>query len=81
MASIQDQIREHIISEFNASTDISDETRLIDTEVIDSLGIFLLVNFLQERFGVEVDPEEVTLDNFESVSAMAELVSSKRLAS
>lgn len=84
MASIEDQIKDHIIAEFmggNANSALTDETRLIDEEVIDSLGIFLLVNFLQDRFGVEVDPEEITLDNFETVSAMAQLVSGKRVAS
>ena len=84
MASVEDQIREHIVAEFlggDTSRALSDDTRLIDEEIIDSLGIFLLVTFIQERFGVEVGPEEVTLENFESVSAIAQLVAGKRVSS
>ena len=81
MASVADEIREHIAAEFmdgNPAGRLLDDTRLIDEEIIDSLGIFLLVTFIQERFGVEVGPEEVTLENFESVAAIAQLVSAKR---
>lgn len=84
MASIEDQIREHIIAEFTGGTNtpgLTNETRLVDEEIIDSLGIFLLVTFIQEHFGVEVGPEDVTLENFETISAIAQLVSGKRVAS
>ena len=80
MASVEDQIREHIAAEFmggSPASDLLDDTRMIDDEIIDSLGIFLLVTFIQERFGVEVAPEEVTIENFETVRAIANLVSGK----
>jgi acyl carrier protein len=81
MSHIQDVIRDFIAKEFlsdGALDQLASETRLVEEEIIDSLGIFLLVNFLQERFGVEIGPEEVTLENFESLSAMANLVASKQ---
>ena len=84
MASIKDQIREHIATEFmggSPASDLLDDTRMIDEEIIDSLGIFLLVTFIQERFGVEVAPEEVTIENFETVKAIADLVSGKAMTS
>ena len=84
MASIEDQIREHIAAEFMVGKDdraLTDDTRLIDDEVIDSLGIFLMVGFIKERFGVDVEPEEVTIENFETVNAIAQLVLGKHVAS
>lgn len=83
MASTEQVIKDFIVQEFGQSNPvaITDDTRLVDEEVIDSLGIFLLVNFLQDRFGVEIGPEEVTLENFESVSAITELVEAKRVDS
>lgn len=83
MASIEDQLREQIIAEFMGGTDtvgLTNESRLVEEEIIDSLGIFLLVTFINEQFGVEVGPEEVTLENFETVSAIGQLVASKRVA-
>ncbi len=51
---------------------------LLEEEIIDSLGIFTLVSFIEDKFGVSVDPEEVNLDNFESVDAVTKLVESKK---
>ena len=60
-------------------SDVDVETaNLLEEEVIDSLGIFTLVSFIEDKFGVSVDPEEVNLDNFESVDAVTKLVESKK---
>lgn len=84
MASIAEQIKEHIAAEFmtgRSASELEDDTRLIDEEIIDSLGIFLLVNFVQDKFGVDIGPEEVTIENFESVKAITDLVSGKLVKS
>ena len=80
MLSMTTTIRNFIIEEFpDADRDeITAETQLVEEEIIDSLGIFLLVNFLQEKFRVEIAPEDVTLENFASVQAMVDLVAGKR---
>lgn len=54
--------------------ELSDDANLVEDEVIDSLGIFSLVGFIEERYGVEIDIEELTLENFESVPAITGLV-------
>jgi acyl carrier protein len=72
-------ITEYIRSEFarnDSSVDL-DNANLLEEEIIDSLGIFTLVSFIEDKFGVSVDPEEVSLDNFESVAAVTKLVESK----
>ena len=72
-------ITEYIKSEFvrnDTGVDI-DTANLLEEEIIDSLGIFTLVSFIEDKFGVSVDPEEVTLDNFESVTAVTKLVEGK----
>ncbi len=72
-------ISEYIRSEFvTEGMDADVETaNLLEEEIIDSLGIFTLVSFIEDRFGVTVEPEEVNLDNFESVAAVTRLVESK----
>lgn len=80
MSDIKQAVREQVISEFmdGQGDALTDETRLVEEEIIDSLGIFLMLGFIKERFGIEVDPEDVTLENFASVNAIVELISGKR---
>ena len=58
-------------------TVIGDEDDLIDSGVIDSLGIFQLVAFLEERFGGTIGDEEITPENFGSILAIERLVAAR----
>ena len=49
---------------------IEDEASLIDNGVIDSLGIFQLVSFLEQSYGIRVRDEEIVLENFRSIDAI-----------
>lgn len=82
MSDIKQALKEQIVVEFldGVPGDLNEETLLVENEIIDSLGIFLLLGFIKERFGVEVDPEDVTLDNFATINAVAELVETARSA-
>ena len=42
--------------------------------IIDSIGVLGLVRYLEEEFDLEISPELLVLENFESVEAMARLV-------
>ncbi len=73
-----DIIREHIGKEFLKGKSVpDDETNLIEDEIIDSLGIFMLVAFIEEEFKISVDPEDIVIENFETVSALSRLVDSR----
>lgn len=56
------------------------ETPLIEGGYLDSLGALELVLFLEERFSIQIDPEEVNEREFRSVSTVAALVQRKRTA-
>jgi acyl carrier protein len=58
-------------------THVEDDEDLIETGVIDSLGIFQLVAYLEERFGVAIGDEEITPDNFGTVAAIERLVAAR----
>ena len=84
MSDIEQVVRQHIIEEFmsdDANAELTNDQELIKGGLVDSLGIFLLVAFVQERFGVTIEPAEVVLDNFETVNAICELVRAKQPAS
>ena len=56
---------------------IEDDASLIDNGVIDSLGIFQLVSFLEQSYGVRVRDEEIVLENFKSINAIEEFLVGK----
>ena len=76
--NVREEIKARIVSEFMGGQGaLGDDTRLVDEEIIDSLGIFLLLGFIKEHFGVDVEPEDVTMENFATVSAITNLVEAK----
>jgi acyl carrier protein len=79
MADIKGNIKDYILEEFvpDGDIDVEDNTNLLEEEVVDSLGIFTLVSFIENKFNVSIDAEEVNLDNFETLSSITKLVESK----
>lgn len=78
--SIEQRLRAFIVSELRASVppaDLTDDFPLLKNYVIESMGIFLLVGFMEEQLGIEVLDEEVVPQHFESIEAMARFVRSK----
>jgi acyl carrier protein len=58
-------------------TQLADDEDLIDTGVVDSLGIFQLVAFLEERFGIAIADTEITPDNFATIERIEQLVAGR----
>jgi len=78
---LKDQIREFIqvqLAEPKGIASFADDESLMETGVIDSLGIFRLVSFLEEDLRVRVSDEEINAETLKSVNAIEELVIRKR---
>ena len=60
-----------------ANRTLSDDESLLDSGVIDSLGILDLVAFLESEFRVIVNDDEMDTENFRSIASLAELVDRK----
>jgi acyl carrier protein len=56
---------------------VDDADDLVETGVVDSLGIFQLVAFLEERFGIAIADEDITPENFGSIVAIDRLVAGR----
>jgi acyl carrier protein len=78
MSDIRQAIRAFIVKEVNPDVPIGDDTPLVQQGIIDSLAIFMLIGFINDRFAVRVEPDEVSLDNFETIAAIEALVISAR---
>jgi acyl carrier protein len=57
--------------------DVGDDDLLVEDGIIDSMGILTMLTFLEERFGISVDGDELTPENFQSIQAIAALVERK----
>lgn len=56
---------------------LTDDYPLIAGGVIDSLGLFRIVEFLEATYGVEIADEELLPESFETLRSIAKLVESK----
>jgi acyl carrier protein len=75
---IEQEVRNFLTEKFlfGNSGALSDDTPLLGN-VIDSQGVIELVVFVQERFALAVDDEEVTTDNFATVKSTVAFIESK----
>ncbi|MCA9964848.1 MAG: acyl carrier protein [Anaerolineales bacterium] len=47
---------------------------LFEERIIDSMGIFRLVTFMNEAFEIVIQPDEIVLENFGTIADMTRLV-------
>jgi acyl carrier protein len=77
-AEIERDIRKFIVDSFlfGRSEELRDNSSLLD-KIIDSTGALELVGFLQERFNITIDDEEVLPENLDSVKHIVAYVEKK----
>lgn len=77
--TVQDRLRNFIRDELGGTTSVplANDFPLIENGIIDSLGIYEVVQFIEREFGVEVADEDLVLDNFGTLDNIARLVGSK----
>jgi acyl carrier protein len=78
--SISDQIRSHVLENFMFSRDqarLKNDASFLEEGIVDSTGVLELVMFVEEKFGITVEDEEILPDNFDSVSALVAYVERK----
>jgi acyl carrier protein len=78
ITEISQEIRAFLVTTFLFGRDegLADDAPLLDT-VIDSHGVVEFVVFLQDRFDIRVEDEEVNTNNLDSVNKTAAYVHSK----
>ncbi len=60
------------------SSELASGRNLVDAEIIDSLGIMVLLSFLEERFQVTFELDEMVLANFDTFPKLVAIVDRKR---
>jgi methoxymalonate biosynthesis acyl carrier protein len=51
---------------------------LIESEILDSLGIMKLILFLENNYSVKISDDDLTLENFTSILSINSLIDRKR---
>jgi acyl carrier protein len=76
---VKDEIRKFIMQNAvrKGVRSVADDESLIDAGVLGSLQVFRLVSFLEENFSVAISDAEIGIENFHSINAIHEFVSSK----
>jgi acyl carrier protein len=78
--TVLEQARNFVVENFmymRKVKTIGDGESLLRTGVISSLGMMEVVEWVESTFGVSVDPEEITEQNFDTLQGIARFVMSK----
>ena len=78
---IENKIKDYIAKNLLFSDDgygYPDDASFLEEGIVDSQGVMELVMFVEDEFGVTVDDEDITPDNFDSVSLLAEYIRRKQ---
>jgi acyl carrier protein len=70
------RIREFVLQKFPLARKrkVTNHDNLLESGIIDSLGVLDLVTFLQEEFSVAVADDDLTPENFQNIECMAQFV-------
>ena len=73
---VREQVRE-FIGKYVRGHDLGDDEDIFASGFVNSMFAMQLVQFVESAFGVAVEDEDLEIDNFKSVNAIAALVERK----
>ena len=77
LEGIRRQIREFIQMNFlfdGVPADLDDASSLVEQGIVDDTGVLEIVLFVEDAWGLTVDPQDLRPEHFDSVNALAEYV-------
>jgi acyl carrier protein len=76
---IENQIKQFILKNLYFAEDqtLDDDASFLETGVVDSTGVMELVAFVQTEFGVTIEPQEIVVENFDSIRKVAQFIRRK----
>jgi acyl carrier protein len=78
---VEKEIRDFIVENFlfgNREKLPADDDSFLQKGLIDSTGILEVVNFIEEKFGIRVEDDELLPENLDSVRSLAGFIARKR---
>lgn len=78
-SEIKQQIRT-FLSKFFKDYDLQDDEDIFSLGFVNSLFAMQIVLFVEKELGITVANEDLNLDNFRTINAMTQLITSKKTA-
>ena len=70
-AAFAERLREFIQDEVATEDEpVANDTDLLLTGLVDSLGVVMIVEWLEHELGATIDPADVVLEHFQTIDAM-----------
>ena len=79
-SEVNETIKEYILTEFlpgESPETLDDATPLITGGILDSIATVKLIAFLEERYGVQIEPHEMNADYLNFIPDIVSLVTSR----
>jgi acyl carrier protein len=77
---IQKEIRKFIANNFmftEGDSRLKDETSFLEKGILDSTGILEVVSFIEEKYGIKVEDDEMVPENLDSIRNISRFISLK----
>ena len=73
-------IRDFIVQRFPlaSSKELTSDLSLLESGIVDSLGVLDLVGFIEEEFGIQAEDDDLVPENFDSIEALTRFVTERR---
>jgi len=79
MENLKQEIRNFVFENycFNRPGNLRDEDSFMESGIVDSTGILELVSFVEEKYSIEVESNELLPENLDSIDRLTHFVSKK----
>jgi len=77
MSEFKERLKTFIMTEVNPERQLDalgDDEPLLESAIIDSLGVLKIMAFMDEEFGIDLSAEQIKLENFKDVATICGLV-------
>jgi acyl carrier protein len=77
--SVETRVRSFLRDELGKDVgQIGDHESLLESGTIDSIGVMQLVAFLETSFGITVEDDELTPENFDTIAAVSSFIARRQ---
>ena len=78
---IKSAVKKFILNEYLPGEDpaaLTDTTPLMTTGILDSIAVLKVVTFLENQFGIVIQPHEAVVENLNTLSDIERFVAAKK---